>query len=305
MREKDIKILWGRAASRCSICRHELTSDDGSTGSAYLIGEQAHIIGEKPKAPRGESPLDTDERNSYHNIILLCPNHHKEIDKNPVDWPVEKLHMIKDEHEQFVSENFASSIDPRAQADTLAIATQIDAVDKYCKISAVHYWGSNLISAVPRIERHLYDDFIQMQYASTAAIWPQSLLDSDLKKAFDNVAVKLNEMTHIFALHIKEQDEFLAADMYYKNNYPNPNYQEDAKEYQDWIDSLHNSVLETTKALNLFCDVVRDQINPLFYLNQGRAVLSVTDEGNNSIHLCAPAYTETEARCILGFSAVA
>lgn len=100
--EKDIKLLWGRAASRCSICRIELTQDKQSTNSSFLVGEQGHIVAEKPNGPRGNSILSIDERNSYDNLILLCPTHHKIIDKNVEDFPIEKLHILKSRHELWV-----------------------------------------------------------------------------------------------------------------------------------------------------------------------------------------------------------
>jgi predicted restriction endonuclease len=94
MNLKDTKLLWGRAASRCAICKTKL-SEVKKSENEYLIGEQAHIVGEKATAARGHSNLTKEERNSYHNIILLCPNHHTEIDKNPSKYTVEKLHLIK------------------------------------------------------------------------------------------------------------------------------------------------------------------------------------------------------------------
>ncbi len=97
MKERDIKLLWGRAANRCAICQSPL-SQSASSGT-YLLGEQAHIVAESNDGPRGASILGLDDRNSYGNMILLCPNHHKEIDKNASDWPVEKLHITKTTHE--------------------------------------------------------------------------------------------------------------------------------------------------------------------------------------------------------------
>lgn len=102
--QKDIKLLWGRAASRCSMCRVELTHDNQSTNSSFSLGEQAHIVAEQSNGPRGNSILPIDERNSYHNLILLCPTHHKIIDKSEKEFPIEKLHIIKSRHEMWVQD---------------------------------------------------------------------------------------------------------------------------------------------------------------------------------------------------------
>jgi hypothetical protein len=105
--QKDIKLLWGRAASRCSICRIQLTQDKESTKSSFLVGEQAHIVAEQSNGPRGNSILPIEERNSYHNLILLCPTHHEMIDKNEEDFPIEKLHILKSRHELWVQDTLA------------------------------------------------------------------------------------------------------------------------------------------------------------------------------------------------------
>ena len=104
MRDKEIKILWGRSGNRCSICKIELTPD----GSRETLGEMAHIVGHSPDGPRGAVELGNYELDSYVNLILLCPTHHVDVDKNPALWPVERLRSIKTEHEKWVSERLDS-----------------------------------------------------------------------------------------------------------------------------------------------------------------------------------------------------
>jgi hypothetical protein len=106
---KDIKLLWSRAAGRCSICRVILTYDSIHGNEVYPVGEQAHIVAESNNGPRGHSILSLEERNSYFNLILLCPSHHREIDINYADYPVEKLHIIKQAHEMWVLEALQNS----------------------------------------------------------------------------------------------------------------------------------------------------------------------------------------------------
>ena len=99
MHTKDIKILWGRSGNRCAICKTELTCD----GAIETIGEITHVISQSPDGPRGDALLPFDKRSEYSNLILLCPNHHSEIDKNPESWPTTKLQDIKCQHEEWVS----------------------------------------------------------------------------------------------------------------------------------------------------------------------------------------------------------
>jgi hypothetical protein len=102
--QKDIKVLWGRAASRCAICQTNLSHVNQEQNSAIPIGEQAHIVAEEVGGPRGNSALTATERNSYYNLILLCPTHHTLIDKDIESYPIEKLHLIKSKHELWVEE---------------------------------------------------------------------------------------------------------------------------------------------------------------------------------------------------------
>jgi len=99
VRTKDIKILWGRSGNRCAICKLELTPD----GEAETIGEIAHIISQSSDGPRGNEELPLEKRNDYSNLILLCPNHHSEIDKIPETWPTTRLQKLKGKHEKWVS----------------------------------------------------------------------------------------------------------------------------------------------------------------------------------------------------------
>lgn len=100
MRDKDIKILWGRSGNRCAICKLELTAD----GSLETLGEMAHIVARSPNGPRGTQDLPVNDPDSYDNLILLCPTHHVEVDKDPAAWSVARLRAVKADHEAWVSE---------------------------------------------------------------------------------------------------------------------------------------------------------------------------------------------------------
>lgn len=95
--DKDKKLLWAKSGNRCAICERLLSGETNE-----LIGEQAHIISSKPNGPRGDTPIAQSEIDSYENLILLCPTHHAEIDKDTNSWTVEKLKETKKIHEEKV-----------------------------------------------------------------------------------------------------------------------------------------------------------------------------------------------------------
>ncbi|MDA3897365.1 MAG: HNH endonuclease signature motif containing protein [Desulfobacteraceae bacterium] len=99
--DKDLKKLWGLAAGRCSKpgCQKEcikfLQANDPT-----IIGEMAHVIAKSPKGPRGIMEGGKDE---YENLLLLCPTHHREIDKAPEGtYPEGVLFEWKAKHEEWV-----------------------------------------------------------------------------------------------------------------------------------------------------------------------------------------------------------
>lgn len=92
----EIKKLYGLAAGRCSICKINVFDND------VHIGEMAHIIAKSENGARGGESILGD-RNSYENLILLCANHHLEVDQNSLFYTTAKLHAIKASHEENIS----------------------------------------------------------------------------------------------------------------------------------------------------------------------------------------------------------
>lgn len=105
--EKTIKLLWANAAGRCSFtgCEERLTIEQAANAAPYTLGEMAHIKGEKAGSNRYDKSQTTHERDSYENLILLCPNHHTLIDKpeNEGIYSDDVLTKMKITHEKNVS----------------------------------------------------------------------------------------------------------------------------------------------------------------------------------------------------------
>lgn len=95
------KILWGKAAGRCSKpdCREPLIVST-KNGENYLIGEMAHEVAQSKSGPRA---IDVHGSDEYENLILLCPTHHRTIDKAPVgEFTVDLLKEWKRQHEAWI-----------------------------------------------------------------------------------------------------------------------------------------------------------------------------------------------------------
>jgi hypothetical protein len=95
---RDRKRLWGKSGG-CARCNRPLTHPGQGGARETVIGEEAHIVGERPGAARYE-PLRPAVRDAYENRILLCPTDHTVVDAEPEYWTVGKLHALKEAHEQ-------------------------------------------------------------------------------------------------------------------------------------------------------------------------------------------------------------
>lgn len=78
--------------------------------AAYL----AHIIGSKPKGPRGDAELSSELDADPSNYLLLCDVHHRLIDREGEEnHPPERLRMFKREHEARIERLTAIQADRR------------------------------------------------------------------------------------------------------------------------------------------------------------------------------------------------
>jgi hypothetical protein len=103
---KTQKMLAFATGPVCSFpgCNHNFIETEG-------VAEAAHIYGEKKGSARYIEDMTEMERNSRENLIYLCPNHHREIDKleNESKYSPEFLIKIKKDHESKISK-FAEAI---------------------------------------------------------------------------------------------------------------------------------------------------------------------------------------------------
>lgn len=274
--ERDIKLLWGKAASRCAFpnCRLPLTQDCENSSSSITIGEQAHIVAEKENGSRGNSLLTDKERNSYDNLILLCPTHHTIIDKNPKDFPVEKLHAFKTEHELWVLQTLSQSWDLNQQARDIIYTSLIDAVVEYCHLSQWQQWTSRPLEPIPRLDYDLAADFFKFHLKVFRTDFPSTLIE--LERSIKTLDILLHRTAEVFRNNA-EIKEYNDGKFYY-----------DGHRFQDF-DVCYQLVIDATKAANWFRAVVRRDINPMFFAEEGEFIArypwSVGDMGFSQTYL--------------------
>ena len=93
-----LRKLFLLSGNNCAIpeCKCIIVDNSG-----VMIGRICHIEAAMPDGARFNSEQSNDQRRGFDNLILLCANHHAQIDdvKTKNKWTVDRLKLIKREHE--------------------------------------------------------------------------------------------------------------------------------------------------------------------------------------------------------------
>jgi hypothetical protein len=204
---------------------------------------------------------------------LLCPNDHTTIDRNESDWSIEKLHQIKSEHELWVTETLSETIDHVKLAQNTILASIVDSAVTLCRLDDWHNWTSSALSSNPHWPKVLPKSIYEFRRKVIAAIWPKGF--DEFKRATITLSILLDRAAKTFMEHSELGDD---RDMYipfkfYKRISPNPNYDDDARRYEQWLKRCDSTIYDATKAANWFADVVREYVNPMFFVEQGKFII--------------------------------
>jgi hypothetical protein len=293
--EKDIKLLWGRAANRCAFpnCRVKLSQDKALSNEAFPLGEQAHIVAESRDGARGDSPLSIEDRNSYFNLILLGPNCHTIIDKNVEDYPVEKLHIIKAKHELWVEQTLSSETNLRQQASSLVYTSLIDAAVESCYLEDWQRWSGNAFNQPPILPNDATAISFEFRQRIMQAVWPGTI--RELESALQTLSIAYLQFTNTVAQHARDDGKMLKGERFYQIDKYDPELDgELSEQYDIWIDECEAWFIELNKSLNWLADTVRSNINPMFFVTPGKFTLIVGPYEDLSYHVKVPEYTEQE-----------
>ncbi|GAI05870.1 unnamed protein product [marine sediment metagenome] len=64
------KLLWGYSGNRCAYCKRELIMDATTQDDDSVVGDECHIVSDRPNGPRHNPEFLIDEIDSYSNLIL-------------------------------------------------------------------------------------------------------------------------------------------------------------------------------------------------------------------------------------------
>ena len=95
-----IKKLFALSGNQCAYnfngenCLNKIIDDDND-----IIGELCHIEATNEGWTRYNQDSNAEYRRDFKNLILLCPIHHKKVDRNPA-FTVDVLRQMKSAHEK-------------------------------------------------------------------------------------------------------------------------------------------------------------------------------------------------------------
>jgi hypothetical protein len=131
--DRTRKILWGRSGNLCAYCRRVLVEDGANPSDESVVGDECHLIGERPDAARGHLGVGRDDLDESDNLVLLCEVHHKLVDDQPETYTVEILRAMKAAHELWVKEKLARK--PGGKQPHFALSRTSERVARQARIS--------------------------------------------------------------------------------------------------------------------------------------------------------------------------
>lgn len=240
------------------------------------------MVAEAEDGPRGKSSLKTEERDRYSNLILLCRNHHSEIDGQEHAYSVEVLKKIKKEHEAWVVSSLPG-FDGAKQQDDEIYAGYIDEWARRCDLDSWMGWSSGILGGgQPSLSVAIDGQLRELRHWLLVRVWPGRY--PKLEKALQNFRCVLADFQNLFHKHAERLPpdfECLYTKRFYKiEEWDEERYDRLSNRYEYHVDLVQDLMLELTRAANHVCDEVRAHLLPGFRLKEGRvAVESGPHEG--------------------------
>lgn len=220
--------------------------------------------------------MTAEERDRYHNRILLCPNHHTEVDKSIADFPVELLHQLKTDHELWVQNTLGTGPTPQKQAADLAYAMIVDAAVEACSLRTWKQWTSWALAAIPQWTEEQPDLAAKFAERVLGAVLPGHY--PDLERATATLARAVHHAASFFLRHAELDDHrriWRAIEFYKQLTDWDPEARQRLEDqWDEWVEECHILIIQATKAANWFAEEVRRSLNPFFFLEEGKFLIS-------------------------------
>jgi hypothetical protein len=293
---KTHKKLWGRSGNRCAFrgCGKGLVVDATETDDESIIGQECHIVARKVNGPRGISPLTSEQRDKYGNLILLCSVHHKVIDDQPGKYTVDMLQEMKREHEEWVRTRL-QGYDAGRQRDDELYVSLLEGFEKLAGFAHWNGWTSYMLSAgQPGMHKEVYADLRELNRWLLGRAWPKRY--PELEAAFENFRRILNDMLSLFDRHAVPfgKDELKTEKFYQKAWGDSEREDRLFKQFEAHCYLVEDLVVELTRAGNFICEMVRKFLISNYRIQEGLLLITSGPHADFSLHTHREEYRPDE-----------
>jgi hypothetical protein len=269
---KTRKMLWGRAANRCAICRRELVVDESETDDPSVVGEECHIVAQSVDGPRGNSDLALEKRDTYANLVLLCNVDHKIVDDQPGKYSIAELISIKATHEKWVRDTLG--FDAPRQTDDEVYAGYIEEWATRMQLDKWTDWASWLTSyGQPSISAEMKQALEDIGPWLLSRVWPRRY--PLLEDAFENFRLVAQDFRSEFSEHAVQlaTGKWQTEKFYKIREWDEVRYKALADQFRVHVALVEDLTLELTRAANYVCDRVRQFVLKSYRLREGVILL--------------------------------
>jgi hypothetical protein len=176
------------------------------------------------------------------------------------------------DNELWVTETLSETIDHVKLAKQAIISSIVDTAVTLCELDSWESWTGFALSADPRWALDKPEKVFLFNQKVLSAIWPKGF--EELKNATITLAVLLDKALRTFMEHSTREKDMYWPDNFYKAGGYNPNYDRDVKAYDDWRVRCYKTIELSTKAANWFADIVRRDVNPMFFAEKGKFLIT-------------------------------
>jgi hypothetical protein len=197
------------------------------------------------------------------------------IDADPAGYPVELLHLYKDQHELWVQHTLSHDRTREQEATELVYSTLVDAAVEAGRFEKWERWTGDALLQPPEWDAGVGRKLFEFRKRILAAVWPGKY--PELERALQTLSIALFQAYHKFLEHAtREGDRVLGHRWCQVSDWREYDSEEDKRQvdYDAWIDDCALCIFECAKAANWVAETVRRDIDPLFFAQQGKFVVT-------------------------------
>ncbi|WP_415906678.1 Shedu immune nuclease family protein [Neptuniibacter sp. QD72_48] len=139
--------LMALSGNKCAFpgCEESLITESGNT-----IGEIASIESMSPGAPRFNPSKTASELLDADNYILLCPNHHCLIDKEPEKYSIDWLRAAREQHLKNITKLLSKPESETKVTTSVSLSKAVEVWSSERENSSEEFW-QNLFESCPQL----------------------------------------------------------------------------------------------------------------------------------------------------------